>query len=166
MFGSKYIYMILLCIFWGFACDSSDSEEMMAGEEMAGEMMAGEMMAGEMMVDLPIIGEFMDDFMTSHVITADTWTQTYVGDDPSIFYIRSVNTDAQYLIAENDEMNAFSPSLWSRMDWAYVNDELWFCQGVFDAESAESAEDSVAPDSANPAMGGCGMFSWSKLTLQ
>ena len=104
--------------------------------------------------------------MTSHVITAETWTQTYMDTAPSIFHIRSVNNEAKYLIAENDAMNAYAPSLWSRMDWIYVNNELWYCQGQYEAESAEAAEAAGAPDSTDPATSGCGMSPWSKLTAQ
>ena len=144
--------LFILCALFVIACgDDSDSTETMAGEET---------------MALAIVGEYEDDYMTAHIITNETWTQTYPGGMPSIFHIRSVNQDALYLIAENDETNEYNPSLWSRMDWTYNNDELWYCQVTFDAESAELAEASEAPDASDPSASGCGDFPWSKLNLQ
>ena len=139
------------------ACDEGSDVETTAGEMTAGEMTAGA---------LEIVGSYMDDYMTEHVITEERWTQTYMGDVPSLFHIDKVNSEEKYLIAQNDEANVYSPSLWSRIDWTFSSDELYICQGVFDAESAEAAEAAEAPNSEDPANGGCGMFPWSKLNAQ
>ncbi len=184
---TKNLFLILILSTCIFACnDETESEETnindggnenVAGEAAAGEAAAGEAAAAEAAAGeatagetdemmLEIIGSYTDNFMTEHVITDETWTQTYGEDAPSIFNIEIFNNEAQYLIAQNDEGNMYSPSLWSRIDWTINGDELWFCQGVFDAESAENAESAAAADATDPANSGCGTFAWSLLTAQ
>ena len=144
--------MILSCI----ACGDSDDESTTMNE----------MMGTEALAEPDIIGNYVDNFMTSHVISASSWTQTYEGGAPSVFHVRKVNNESQFLIAENDAMNEYNPSLFSRFDWVTVDDQLWYCQTTFTAESVEDAEATPAADATDPSMSGCGMYAWSALTGQ
>lgn len=109
--------------------------------------------------DLEIEGSYTDDFNGSHTIGADTWSM----DGAGLFHIDTFDNDERYLIAQNDSDNDFNPDLWSRMDWAWDGDALFFCQSVFDAESAEAAE-SAEPADGEDLDAGCGGFPWSSLT--
>ena len=144
-------FFLLLTILGCIACGESDDEST----------------ANEMEITEPeIIGTYIDNYMANHVISATTWTQTYSGGMPSIFNIRTVDNDQDFMIAENDATNEYSPSLFSRFDWITVDGALWYCQTAYDAESAEAAEATPAADATDPSMSGCGMSPWSQLTAQ
>jgi hypothetical protein len=110
-----------------------------------------------------IVGTWVDDFGTTHVIDELAWEMT--GDGwSSLFHVESVFDDEAFLVARNDSANDYSPDLYSRFDWTTDEDgELWVCQSVFDAETAAAAEGAAAPDATDPATGGCGTFPWSHL---
>lgn len=113
---------------------------------------------GGMQQDAPeVVGSYVDDFMGTHVITADTWTSGTL-----VFHIETVDNAADYLIAENDAANEFNPSLWSRFDWHDEAGQLYFCQSVFDGASADAA--AMGSADGSDLMMGCGGFGWSMLT--
>jgi hypothetical protein len=115
---------------------------------------------------LSIEGTYLDEFDTNHEITADTWTITYVGTNPSVFHIAEIDEAQRYLVAQNDANNEYSPNLWSRFDWFFdSSNQLYFCQIAYDQASQEEAS---ALNTANrdDLMMGCAGFSWSKLNLQ
>ena len=70
-----------------------------------------------------------------------------------------------HAIARNDESNMSSPCAWSRFDWAYDGDDLYYCQSAYAAESEEAALDSEPAD-AEDLEKGCSGFPWSQLTPQ
>ena len=111
---------------------------------------------------LAIIGNYSDG-AGSHAITQQSWTQTYEGSDPLVFNIVEFDNDDEYVLAQNAEMNAFNPGLYSRFDWVMDGEQLWYCQSAFDAASLEDARMASA-DPSDPANGGCGMFPWSALS--
>jgi len=111
---------------------------------------------------LEIIGEYDDAWGTAHLITADSWSQEY-GGSVSLFAIDSYDNDGDYLVAQNDEANDWSPGLWSRFDWTDFSGDLYFCQTAYDAASADDALATPAADATDPTTSGCGGFSWSQL---
>ena len=137
--------------------------EVMAGEMMAGEVMAGEMMAGEMMAGPEILGDYVDPFMTSHTLTETTWTMDYLG-DVSLFHFLEINDEEDFLIARNDDNNAYFAGLYSRFDWTTFEETLWFCQTRYDAETEAAALETQAADRSAPNVSGCGDYPWSQLT--
>jgi hypothetical protein len=112
---------------------------------------------------LEIEGLYSEPF-AEHDITSALWTIAYEGADPSLFSIVWYDNELDTLIAQNDAMNDFNPNLWSKFQWTYAGDALWFCQIVFDAASQLDAESGPDADPSDPGAGGCGMFPWSELT--
>jgi hypothetical protein len=113
-----------------------------------------------------IAGRFTDSFGTAHWISTGRWIQGE-GAEASIFWVQSYDEAEQVIIAQNDANNAFSPSLFSRFDFVWHEDALFFCQSSFDAQSAEAALAVARGDDADPTVGGCGgTFPWSGLIYQ
>lgn len=108
---------------------------------------------------LAIAGSYTDDFGGTHEITDTVWTMDGVG----VFNISQYDNDGMWLVAQNDSSNAFSPDLWSRMDWTVDGTDLYFCQTVFDAPTEQDAIDAT-PAAANDLAAGCGGFPWSQLS--
>ena len=117
---------------------------------------------------LEIVGDYTDNFDSSHVITESTYTLRFVGvGDASVFNIEDWNNDLQAMVAQNDEDNEFSPNLYSRFDWVTVAGQLYICQSSFGSASHADADAVERPDDSDPANGGCGGtdFGWSMLTV-
>lgn len=111
-----------------------------------------------------IVGVYTDAFGGTHDITADAWTQTYEGSQPTVFHIESFDDDAGWIVAQNDAANEYNPEKYSRFDWTRTADErLFYCQHVFDAESVEAAMGAAAPDATDPQTTGCSEFAWTEL---
>ena len=111
---------------------------------------------------IEIVGTYDDGFGTSVTITEDAIQQ--VSDfGESNFQLSLVNNADGYALALNDEENGFFPCSWSAFYWVFEGDDLYVCQGVFDASSECGAEEADAPDS-NDLAEGCSGFSWSKYT--
>jgi hypothetical protein len=106
---------------------------------------------------LAINGSWVDDYAYSHVIAQTTWTN---GD--SVFHVSQFDNQAEYLVAQNDAANAWNPDLWSRFDWTWDVDQLYYCQIAYDAASESDALAATGADRADLATG-CGGFSWSQL---
>ena len=120
-----------------------------------------------------IVGNYLDDFMGEHAITAETWTQSGPMIQTSVFHIHSYDNETRHAIAHNDPANMFAGDKYSRFDWVNVDGTLYFCQSAFDAERVVGAGAVTAADDADPATKGCGVsadnaagFPWSKLTPQ
>ncbi|MEC8052918.1 MAG: hypothetical protein VX210_19140 [Myxococcota bacterium] len=108
--------------------------------------------------DLALAGKYVDSWGTEHEISNDVWLQ-----GSSAYHISAYDNETGTIIAQNDASNAYNPDLWSRFDWAYVADKLWYCQTAYAAESEEAALATEAADATNPAEEGCGGFSWTQL---
>jgi len=106
-----------------------------------------------------IAGRYMDAFDTAHEVSGSRWS-VGEGDDASHYIFTQVGDG--WAIAFNDAGNGFNPGLWSRFDWAVVDEVLYQCQSAYDAPSAAVAGMASA-DATAPAEGGCGMFPWSAL---
>ncbi len=110
---------------------------------------------------LAITGNYVDDYGFTHVITDSLWTMAGQG----VFHITVISNPDQYLIAQNDAANQYSPNLWSRMDWFRSQGTLYYCQTRFDAESEAAALATAAPDNKN-LTDSCNGFAWTILTPQ
>ena len=113
--------------------------------------------------ELPeFVGNYTDGF-SPHLIEGDRWRMGE-GDMVSQFILTTVDNEADFAIARNDDGNEFSPGLWSRFEWIDNGDgTLFYCQATYDAASADAAHGATA-DRTAPESGGCGMFGWSTLT--
>ena len=105
-----------------------------------------------------IAGNWMDDWGYEQNISRESWTS---GD--SIFAITRLNNHLSYLVAHNDPGNQWNPGKWSRFDWTWDTEgQLYYCQIVFDANSADEAESNKSADRTD-LQGGCAGFGWSHL---
>jgi hypothetical protein len=104
-----------------------------------------------------IVGEYTDEFGDTHTIDATSWTNS-----AGVFHIEQWDDEAMWLVAENDEANTYSPGLWSRFDWAWSGDVLYYCQSVFDGATVDAALAGSA--NADDLTMGCGGFAWTNLT--
>jgi len=132
-----------------------------AGGETGGQGGAGG--GGGSSSGLAIVGTYLDNWDSTHEITDSTWTMGMAGTS-SVFHITIFSNADQYLIAQNDAANQYSPSLWSRFDWTQDQGILYYCQTAYDAASEQAALDTPRADVKDLAGKGCGGFAWSKLT--
>jgi hypothetical protein len=131
-----------LCSILGLvACDGGEGSE--AGETGDDQSLA-------------IVGDYVDDFMTEHSITETAWS--FAG---ASFAIAEYDNDEMWMVAQNDEANMFNPGQWSRFDWTFDGDQLYYCQSVYDGMTIDDAKNGGA-DSTDLAAG-CGQFAWSML---
>ena len=102
----------------------------------------------------------------THVIGPTLWTQTFQDGGQFIFHIKEFDNSADFLLAQNDAANTFSPNLFSRFDWTFTQNSLFYCQSVFDAPDLDTARAGSAD--RNNLVSGCGVdnFPWSELVLQ
>lgn len=105
---------------------------------------------------LGIVGDYVDEWGDTHTITEASWTNA-----GGAFHISSYDDAAGWLVAQNDAQNQFNPELWSRFEWTWSGDALYYCQSVFDG----ATEDDALAGSADPMdlEMGCGGFAWTHL---
>lgn len=114
---------------------------------------------------LEIRGSYVDDWTFEHEVTQLTWTSPGSPSD-TVYHIAQFDNDADFLIAQNDAANTYSPSLWSRFDWTRdTASALYYCQVVYDAAS-EAAALAVTTANRSDLATGCAGYGWSKLTPQ
>lgn len=114
-------------------------------------------------IELNINGEYTDPYNTSHSIDSENWVLSF-DDDSSTYQIIEFNNEGRYLIALNGD-DSFNPGQYSRFEWTFENGNLYYCQGVFDAETEEEAKSYQDSDPAEPTEAGCGTydFPWTEL---
>jgi hypothetical protein len=114
---------------------------------------------------LEIAGTWLEEFSpgrgVDHVIDETAWEQLSEFGD-AVFHVGAYDNAARFVVAQGDAANAFYPELWSRFDWTWDGDALYYCTAVFDAPTLEDALAAPATDPADLAMG-CGGFPWSAL---
>jgi hypothetical protein len=113
---------------------------------------------------LAIAGSYTDEWGTTHLISDTEWSQQYYGYDPSVFQIASYDNAEYFIVAQNDPLDPFNPSLWSRFDWSETGGALYYCQSTFDAATEQDALATPRADDSDPSAGGCGGFPWTNLT--
>jgi len=107
--------------------------------------------------EISVVGVYEDDFGSSHSVSDDAWVS---GD--SRFEVVDFSDPGRFIIAENDDDNEYNPGLFSRFEWTYDGDDLFYCQSVYDAESEAEARSAERAD-ADDLSSGCGGFAWSQL---
>lgn len=114
---------------------------------------------------LEIAGQWLEEFAPgmgiTHVIDETRWDQLADFGD-AIFHVASYDDEARVVVAQGDGANEFSPGLWSRFDWTWDGDALYYCTAVYDAATAEDALAAPASEPSDLATG-CGGFPWSLL---
>lgn len=114
---------------------------------------------------LEIAGQWLEEFSPgmgiTHVIDEERWDQLSEFGD-ALFLIDSYDNAARNVVAQGDPANEFNPELWSRFDWTWDGDALYYCTAVFDAASAADALAAPASDAGDLAAG-CSGFAWSLL---
>ncbi len=113
---------------------------------------------------LQIAGTWIDAFGGTHTIDETSWTQDYGYGAPWVFHVAAYDNDQAWLVAENDVANGYNASLWSRFDWAWSGEVLYYCQSAFDAPDQQSARDAPSPDVSDLDVAGCGGFPWTTLS--
>ena len=100
--------------------------------------------------EIDIAGEWIDEWGSNQTIDSDSWNSDT---------ITQFDNDDMWAVAENGE-DSFSPGLWSKYDWTWSSEELYYCQSTF---SAETEADALSADSANATNldARCGGFPWS-----
>lgn len=124
-----------------------------SGETETGETETGE--TGEP-GELAIAGMYTDEWGDAHTITDESWTNA-----AGSFEIAEYDNEQMYALAQNAETNEYFPALWSRFDWAWDGDTLYYCQSVFDGESIDVARAGAA-NAADLELG-CGGFAWTRM---
>jgi hypothetical protein len=133
------------------ACEP-DPQDAEAGSETGSE--TDTETGGDM--SLAIVGTYTDDFGDTHTISETEWTNS-----AGSFAISQWSNDEMWLVAQNAETNMYNPGNWSRFDWAWDGEQLYYCQSVFDGATVDDALNGSA-DASDLAMG-CGGFPWSQL---
>ncbi len=118
----------------------------------------------EKIKDVPafLIGHFEDDYSIRYAVS----DSAFILLPSSIYHIKKWSLQEQFLIAQNDSLNAYDPGLWSRIDWIELEnmgDFTWaFCLSVYDAESADEAVASAKINPESPKTG-CNGFPFSRM---
>jgi hypothetical protein len=111
-----------------------------------------------------IAGRYTDNYGGTQIVSKKTWRS-----DDLIFHVCSVHNKEFDLIAQNDAHNQWYPLKYSRFEWVTVENShtLWYCQQVYDADTAHAAETAPRADPSNPSVGGCGIpnnnFPWTQM---
>jgi hypothetical protein len=144
-FVTTTIFMLMLA-----ACtDDGSSMEAETGSETDTET------GGDMA--LAIVGTYMDEFGDTHTVSEIEWSNS-----AGSFAISQWDNDEMWLVAQNAETNMYNPGQWSRFDWTWDGEQLYYCQSVYDGLTIEDALAGSA-DASDLVMG-CGMFAWTRLT--
>lgn len=117
---------------------------------------------------LEIAGTWIEDLgggdVITHTVDERTWdTQSPFGD--SLYFVDSFDNETRFVVAQGDAGNEFFPELYSKFNWHFEGDALYYCTSVFDAATAADAIAAPNADSGD-LMAGCGGFPWSPLQPQ
>ena len=103
-----------------------------------------------------LAGVHTDEWGDSHTITDESWTNA-----AGSFAIAEYDNEAMWAVAQNADTNEYFPGLWSRFDWTYDGETLYYCQSVYDGATIDDAKAGSA-DAADLTMG-CSGFAWTRL---
>jgi hypothetical protein len=111
-----------------------------------------------------VLGSFVDDYGGRHTISASEWKQ---GDDDRYRIVRW-NSDAQYLIGENNSTGPASLGRWTRIDWVRLDARppyTWaFCFSAYEMKTAAAAESSMVAKGETP-RNGCNGYPFTRMRL-
>jgi hypothetical protein len=110
-----------------------------------------------------VVGSWIDGWGSTHVISETSWVSGSLPAE-STHALSEFDAAAHFAVGQNGPDNAWGADLWSRFDWARVDEQLWYCQTAFAEESEVAALAVEAPDATDPATTGCGGYPWSSLS--
>ena len=101
---------------------------------------------------ISIEGEWIDEWNSSQVIDSDSWNSNT---------ITHYDNDEMWAVAENGA-DSWNPGFWSKYDWTWNSEDLYYCQSTF---AAVTEADALSANSANATDldTGCGGFPWSQM---
>ena len=111
--------------------------------------------------ELEVIGSYTDSWGGTLEVTAETITDGY----GNSFHISAFDNEGNWLVAQNDAANEYFPELWSLFDWTEDAGQLYYCQSMFDAATADDAQNGTHAN-VSDLQAGCGGFGWTALTVQ
>lgn len=107
---------------------------------------------------IEIAGDWADGWGGSHTISDTSWVS-----GSSSYAIAVYDNDADFAVAQNAATNTYNPNLWSRFDWTWDGEALYYCQFAYDAASQADAEAATGADRSDLAAG-CNGFGWTTMT--
>jgi hypothetical protein len=105
---------------------------------------------------IDIMGSYTDNWGGEHVVSAFLWKS-----GASLYAISSFSNEDGWIVAQNGSENSSNPDLWSKLEWYFEADSLYYCQSAYNATDPETAQSTMA-DKTDLEVG-CGGFSWSTL---
>ncbi|MEM9538161.1 MAG: hypothetical protein AAGA60_01475 [Cyanobacteria bacterium P01_E01_bin.42] len=121
-----------------------------------------------------IVGDYIDNYGGLQQISNTEWSMGSPDDPSLIFTYTSVDNKNKVIIAKNTKNSPKFSGKFSQFDWTYdKRGLLWYCQQVYDADTAKQAADRPYADTSDPCSGGCGIrtdehpqgFPWSQLIV-
>ena len=116
---------------------------------------------------LEIAGEWVETFpdMTTQTHTIDAATWTSVSQFGTLtFHVDAYDNALGVLVAQNDAGNDFNAEQFSRFEWVFDGPDLYYCQSVYDAATADDAWGAAGADPGD-LQAGCATFPWSLLEV-
>ena len=113
-------------------------------------------------IALGILGDHIDEYGSVHEISRTHWRNGSVYGN-SEYRVLQIDTEVNYLVARNDDANAYNPGKYSRFDWTTHAGNLFYCQSAFAEDTALAAVNATPPDSTDPGTGGCAAFPWTQM---
>ena len=107
---------------------------------------------------IDVMGSYVDNLGNNHVISSFLWTS-----GESISAISTSSNEEGWAVAKNDSGNTYNPDLWSKFEWYYTTESVYYCQSSIDSADAETAQ-AVMADRTDLETG-CVGFSWNTLTV-
>ncbi|MBO6535509.1 MAG: hypothetical protein JJ966_04760 [Balneolaceae bacterium] len=109
-----------------------------------------------------LTGTFEDDYEIQYLVN----DSLFILLPADVYHIKKWNLKDQYIIAQNDSMNAYDPGAWTRIDWINLENmepfEWAFCLGIYNAGSAQAAEAFTETNPQTPRTG-CNGFPFSRM---
>lgn len=109
-----------------------------------------------------LTGSFVDDYNIEYELTEKVFYQK----PGTRFHILKWNIEEQYFIAQNDSLNSYDPSLYTRIDWMKFEEmppfEWGFCLSTYNAKTPDLAEEAYIPDRNLPRTG-CNGYPFSRM---
>ena len=116
--------------------------------------------------ELEIIGEWKDNYETSHSITQGAWSQAGEGWSLNEIIVKFDN-DTNIVITQNAPDATSNPGKFNKTIWTDISDNVFYsCTLVFSKDTlAELESVTESADSSDPENSGCNNYPWSKLSL-
>ena len=67
------------------------------------------------------MGDWVDEWGTEHSIDSESWNENT---------ITHYDNHDGWAVAQNSDDDQYSPGLWSKYDWTWESEELYYCQST------------------------------------